>query len=110
MGLFYTALSRATTLGNKDGQGSAIYFRGSHFKRDRFSRLGKKKHSDEDYAPIKKRELWVNYLKHHTQKITEVNEDMKAILHWSESSRFDYETLHKRINSYVKAKSDNRSF
>ena len=40
MGLFYTALSRATTLGDANGLNSAIYFTGKDFKEDRIRTIG----------------------------------------------------------------------
>ena len=42
IGLLYTAVSRATTLGDDDGLNSAIYFTGTAFKRSRIANLNKK--------------------------------------------------------------------
>ena len=41
LGLFYTATSRATTLGDDDGMNSAIYFSGNQFKEERIRGLTK---------------------------------------------------------------------
>jgi hypothetical protein len=101
MGLFYTALSRATTLGDDDGLNSAIYFTGIHFKESRFRNLGKKANSDADFENIVKRTKWVNHLKKHTIQIDKPDEKMYAILQWSESTRIDYDELHRRIKCYV---------
>ena len=43
LGLFYTALSQATTLGDDDGLNSAIYFTGEDFNEKRIRNLGKRK-------------------------------------------------------------------
>ena len=62
LGLLYTAVSRATTLGDDQGLGSAIYFTGSEFKERRIRRLTKLKDSDEDFKAAQKRQKWVQYL------------------------------------------------
>ena len=62
LGLFYTALSRATTFGDNDGFGSAIYFIGDDYDEGRVRHLGKKLRSDEDYARAIKRSKWVSHL------------------------------------------------
>ena len=49
LGLLYTTLSRATTLGDNNGLNSAIYFTGQEFKRVRITRLTKRKNSNDDY-------------------------------------------------------------
>ena len=45
LGLFYTALSRATTLGDDDGLNSANYFTGEDFNEKRIRNLGKRKNN-----------------------------------------------------------------
>lgn len=62
-GLFHTAVSRPTTLGDDDGLGSAIHFTGNAFKEDRIKRLTKLKHSDQDFAIAQKRKTWVTFPK-----------------------------------------------
>ena len=54
LGLFYTAISRATTLGDDDGLNTAIYFSGSQFKEERIRGLTKVKNSDQDFKKKKK--------------------------------------------------------
>ena len=57
LGLFYTAVSRATTLGDDDGLNSALYFTGDHVKEDRIRSIGKKTHSqDNDYLNVRREE------------------------------------------------------
>lgn len=62
LGLFYTGLSRATTLGNKDGLYSAIYFTGTDATESRMSNIGRKKNSRDYYDSYVKRSKWVQYL------------------------------------------------
>ena len=45
LGLFYTALSRATTLGNEDGSESAIYFTGTAYDEARIRNIGRMKNT-----------------------------------------------------------------
>ena len=63
LGLFYTAVSRATTLGDTNGLNSAIYFTGNQFKEQRIRRLTKLKGSDIDFVVAQKRAHWVSFLK-----------------------------------------------
>ena len=62
LGLFYTAVSRATTLGDADGLNSAIYFCGNQFKEQQIRRLTKLKGSDIDFVVAQKRACWVAFL------------------------------------------------
>ena len=48
LGLFYTATSRATSLGNDDGLNSAIYFSGSQVREERIRGLTKFKNSEKN--------------------------------------------------------------
>jgi hypothetical protein len=109
MGLFYTAISRATTLGDDTGLNSAIYFTGPQFKEERFRNLGKQKGSVDDFIPIQKRSKWVDYLKKRTHPIKELNQEMIETLHWSTIYRMDQDDLYKRITQYILANSTRRS-
>ena len=62
LGLFYTALSRATTLGDSEGRGSAIYFIGKDFKEERIRNIGIKQNTNESYRRVQERNTWVEYL------------------------------------------------
>lgn len=104
MGLFYTALSRATTLGDHNGIGSAIYFKGGFYKENRFRNIGKMVRSDEDYIPIKKRTNWIAHLQNNTIPITPLTDTMKNTMNWTQQTKFDYNWLYKRIVQYQIAK------
>jgi hypothetical protein len=65
LGLFYTALSRARTLGDDDGLNSAIYFTGADFCEECFRNLAFKPTSFEEYPLANKRTVWVDHLIKH---------------------------------------------
>jgi hypothetical protein len=103
LGLLYTAVSRATTLGDPDGLRSAIYFTGKDFKEERIRMLGKKKDSYDDYENIYRRNNWVAHLKRHTTKCTLSQYQMEQTIEFFES-KFTYDNLHNRITQYITAK------
>jgi len=55
LGLFYTAVSRATTLGDEDGMNSAIYFMGEHMNEERIRRIGMCKGSRNEFIRVNER-------------------------------------------------------
>ena len=65
LGLFYTAVSRATTLGDDDCLNSALYFTGECVNEDRIRSIGKKTHSQDDYLNVQRRSIWVQHLRDH---------------------------------------------
>ena len=113
LGLLYTALSRATTLGDEHGLGSAIYFIGSDFKAEQITRLTKKKNSDECFVQAQKRQKWVDYITNQEQKtkhrikpilnratqILQMTSDLTA----DPECAFDYDFLYTRKQEYIKA-------
>ena len=100
LGLFYTALSRATTLGNHNGEESAIYFDGDDFTEERIRNIGRHKDSEEDYKRVKKRARWVHYLIKHKYTSSLTHPQIKNILKWAESTNYDYLDLLDRTNHY----------
>ena len=103
IGLLYTAVSRATTLGDDNGLNSAIYFDGPEFKEERFQRLTKMKNSNEDFKWAKRRALWVAFLnkrermsKKRVQQTLRRSETVKAFFEKS----FDCDFLHTRVQKY----------
>ena len=98
-GLLYTAVSRATTLGDKDGFGSAIYFTGMDFKEDRIRNITKKKDSIYDYKRVRKRKIWVNNLSKSTKKY-KLNRKLERALAWGKSKRYNIKQLADRIDIY----------
>jgi len=100
MGLFYTAISRATTLGDANGLNSAIYFTGEHFKEDRIRQIGKRVGSSDDYVPIQQRAKWVQHLKQHTRSINKPTSSMLDTLEWAKHSSYTYDELFHRIKAF----------
>lgn len=104
LGLLYTAVSRATTLGDENGLGSAIYFMGNSFKEERIRRLTKLKHSDRDFVMAQKRQKWVDFLSRKeeqsrptTQKILERQDEIHSQIN---NLSFNYEFTYNRSTQY----------
>ena len=100
VGLFYTAISRATTLGGKDGLGSAIYFTGKDYNEVRVRMIGKKKHTNEEMLNVQRRRIWVERIKINTKANTLSPHQQTYITEWMSTAKYDYNTLHNRINLY----------
>ena len=104
LGLFYTALSRATTLGDDNGVGSAIYFTGPEMNEHRIRRLRRKPKDNSDFEVALQRENWVEYLNINTKKtLRSINKDTNYIhetLKWGDSFRFSYDALFHRHIKY----------
>ncbi len=104
IGLLYTAVSRATTLGDPDGLNSAIYFKGEHFKGSRIRQIGKKAHSVCDYEDITRRKRWVAHLKERTKPINLKKKKITEILDWSKKTRITYTKLAQRTANYTSSR------
>ena len=106
-GLLYTAISRATTLGEDDGLGSAIYFEGADFNASRIKYVGKstcRYKNFEEFELFKKRRAWTSYLSAHTKTETGLSSEQTAGLFlWCNSAYYDYNALDLRIKAYKKA-------
>lgn len=104
IGLLYTAISRATTLGDEDGLNSAIYFDGKHFKEERIRRLTKYKNSDKDFLAAQKRQRWVDFLNRREEKsktnFNDIQNRKKSIVDHMLNVTYDFEFLHQRIKKY----------
>ena len=100
LGLFYTAVSRATTLGDDDGLNSALYFTGECVKEDRIRSIGKKTRSQDDYLLVRRRMIWVQHLRDHLHVSPLTKAQKKNIFTWAESATISYNELFDRINEY----------
>ena len=67
-GLFYTALSRGTTLGDNTGLNSAVCFTGEHLTRERIQELTKCLNGHKEHIKVTKRRNFVNHLDNNTLK------------------------------------------
>lgn len=100
LGLLYTAVSRATTLGDPDGRNSALYFTGEHMNERRITRLGKKKNSQDDYKRVIDRREWVGFLTRRKKKCNLSKRRKKHILKWATTATFKWDELSGRIEKY----------
>lgn len=101
LGLLYTAISRATTLGDEDGLNSAIYFIGSDFTEARIRNLANKQGTNELFHKAQQREWWVQYLEQHKQHHELTITEQQHILEWAESFQTSTEILRETINKYT---------
>lgn len=109
LGLLYTAVSRATTLGDDDGLNSAIYFDGADFKPDRIRNLIQKVEGGGEYESAKKRRRWVQHLDRNMSAsepaIDALMKSQDAILNWTKiHCVITYDVLFRRINKYKVSK------
>jgi hypothetical protein len=88
LGLFYTILSRATTLGNDDGTGSALYFSGPTLTEERVTFLGQKKNSRDFCIPFLQRAEWSDHLKKGIDKMKFRKRHQLAMIRWCLTTRF----------------------
>ena len=108
LGLLYTAVSRATTLGDKDGLNSAIYFIGEHMNEERIRRIGKCKGTTKEFIRVEERRTWVEYLTKKTKKSSLSQRRQKRIIKWGKESKYGYNILKDRIDKYVHDKLSNK--
>lgn len=103
LGLLYTAVSRATTLGDPNGLNSAIYFHGSAFKASRIRNLTHKEDGKE-FELSKKRRYWVEHINRCAaqtkRRYKGVLTQRDTILQWASTTQFTYDHVYHRINMY----------
>ena len=112
LGLLYTAVSRATTLGDESGMNSAIYFDGENFKEDRIRHLTRKKDSMQQYPNVIDRDKWVQHLKHNTKQSTMTKQQIDEILHKAHTIRVTEQRVKQQISKFTKhiAKNDRQRY
>ena len=92
-GLFYTALSRATTIGNEDGIGSAIYFFGPNLTEPCIFDIGLKT-TGEEYELVKRRFNWTQRLKKNTLKTDMTKKEKQRIKKFSKATKINEDELY----------------
>lgn len=103
-GLFYTALSRATTLGDDNGLNSAIYFIGSNITRARIQEVTMKSTKNEEYISVTRRRAWINHLMQNTVIPTSADFDrVHDTFEWT-NHRISFHQLNFRIQQYITCK------
>lgn len=104
-GLFYTGVSRGTTLGDENGLGSAVYFQGPNLTRERIQDLTKRNNSDEDYVQVQRRRDWVQHLNRNTIEPFKGNKRLfrrtKAWIKQSLHSPIPYDKLFQQTSRYA---------
>jgi hypothetical protein len=104
-GLFYTALSRATTFGDSEGLNSAIYFMGENINEDRIKKITTAQRTNQEFKNVQLRRTWVAKLNAAAEKTKTMKTDTKRakeLIHWSMTKRYTYEELYNRIELFVK--------
>ena len=101
-GLFYTAISRATTLGDAGGLNSAIYFTGPHLTRDRIQQVTLKANTNRPLENVRKRRDWVDVLESNTVVFpNEATESLNNTLEWVSVHKVPYDVLYRRSQQYA---------
>ena len=102
-GLFYTLLSRVTTIGTEgDFTQSAIYFKGDTMNPSRIKDITLKENGTQ-YEMVIKRDKWVNYLKQHSHLSTFCNNKKADIFSWANETQFD----RSHINAIIEQRFNN---
>jgi hypothetical protein len=68
--------------------------------------IRKMKESNEDYKRIQYRAKWIEHLQQNEMCNEYNHHQQNNILNWAETTKFTYDTLHKRINEYIQEKSN----
>ena len=104
IGLFYTILSRATTIGdtssNTDHKDSAIYFIGDNMNKDRITNITLSKNGTP-YQKVQKRTAWTNYLKQNTHTSNISTDQANFLLHWATNTTYSHHTLRNIIRYHA---------
>ena len=104
LGLFYTAISRATTLGDKMGLNSAIYFTGDFFDESRIQRLTHCKDSNIMFKSAVKRHHWVTYLQDKEilckRQVQKIIARKRTILKECNTPSYTYDHVYARLRQY----------
>ena len=89
-GLVYTIISRATTLGDSDNNGSALYFIGEHISRGRFVNLHKA-YDGKIYDKVRRQNKWITYLEARIETTKMTPKEEADIVEWSINKRYSKE-------------------
>ena len=109
LGLFYTALSRARSLGDPDGLNSAIYFTGTDFNEERFRDLIRRKDSEDMFQVAMKRKRWVQRLEANTVDDEFSEGEMNIVLQWADKYRSNEKELLGVIDKYTQSIDGNQA-
>jgi hypothetical protein len=95
-GLFYTALSRITTMGDPaDKSTSAIFFTGSNMTSSRIMNITKGSHN-KFFKTVLKRDKWVRRFHLHSSSLS--IDDQQTLFNWAENTTFDQNQIQHFIH------------
>ena len=100
-GLFYTGTSRGTTLGDREGLNSAVYFDGPDATISRMQFLGLKPDSNDFCDNYRARKKWMDYLDGNTYTYDMDQQHVSDLLLWLQSSQYEYGWVEGKVLSYV---------
>jgi hypothetical protein len=102
VGLFYTAMSWAATIGNMgDRMSSAVYFDSPHFSKERFTNLTRQKNR-QMYHRALLRQNWVRFMKEKNKNRKKyTKEEMKKLFHWITTTRINLNTKKKKLHNQI---------
>ena len=95
-GLFYTMLSRATTIGDGNGHGSATYFDLTNMSPNRVMNLTLNK-KGETYAKVALRNKWVQHLDKMPRPPMLTEDASRELIRWATKTRFTVHELDQKI-------------
>jgi hypothetical protein len=109
VGLFYTAMSRATTIGNPDDKmSSAIYFDGPNFSKQRITNLTRQQNGAM-YHKAYLRQRWVKFIRdNNVNRKQYTKSEMDKLFDWITQNRFSHKMLKKIIKDNDGKKQSNQ--
>ena len=97
-GLFYTLLSRVTTLGTEEDKfSSAIYFTGENMNKSRIRNITTKENG-EPYMKVVRRQKWVNFLNSNIHEGIADQSKQQGIFRWANDARFGINEMESIIS------------
>ena len=93
LGVLYTAISRATTLGDDNGLNSAFYFIGNNVTQERFQNIGRKQGSRDYFQSYVRRSKWVTMLKQNTYSPNISQAKTDELRTWADTTRLSHAAL-----------------
>lgn len=104
-GLFYTLLSRATTLGLDNRMNSAVYFTGTDFDRERLMNLTRTTRG-QLYKGVELREAWVKRLNKNTKKCSLTQAKIIQLTDWAMHTKISTTDLQAAIDNVTQTEID----
>ena len=100
-GLLYTAVSRATALGDDNGLNSAIYFNGNNLTHEQVVRINYKTNSNVQLANVQCSTQWLCHLNANIIEMKESNlHELQKIIQWT-CNTIPYDILYTHSQNYI---------